>query len=406
MEKIKIGILREGKVPPDRRVPFTPKQCAMLKNTFGRIELYIQPSAVRSFSDSEYADEGITLSEDLSGCDVLIGVKEVNIIDLIENKKYLFFSHTVKKQKYNRDLLRAVLDKKIQLIDYELLKNKDQKRIIGFGRFAGIVGAYNALYAYGLKTNLFELRRAKDCLNRKEMEAELLKVKFEEKAKIVLTGFGKVGNGAREILDLLPILEVSPSEFLNESYTEPVFTHLESSDYYQKKSDKSFEKSEFYHNPELYEATLDDYVQKSEVYISCHFWNHAAPKLLTLEDLKKCTALKVVADISCDIAGPIACTLRPSSIADPLYGYNVENELEGDWKEENNIVVMAVDNLPTELPKEASEDFGNQLMKSVFPHFLNGDSERIIFNASETNLDGKLNEKYLFLQNFVDGILS
>jgi len=406
MEKIKIGILREGKMPPDRRVPFTPKQCAMLKNTFGGIELYVQPSAVRSFSDSEYAAEGITLSEDLSRCDVLIGVKEVNISDLIDNKKYMFFSHTAKKQKYNRDLLRVILDKKIQLIDYELLKTADHKRIIGFGRFAGIVGAYNALYAYGLKTNLFALKRAKDCADRKEMEAELVKVKFEPKAKIVLTGFGKVGNGAREILDLLPILEVSPSEFLNETYTESVFTHLESSDYYQKKSDKSFEKTEFYQNPELYEATLVEYVQKSEVYISCHFWNNAAPKLLTVEDLKKCTALKVVADISCDIADPIACTLRPSTIADPLYGYNVEGHTEGDWKEENNIVVMAVDNLPTELPKEASEDFGNQLIQGVFSHFLNNDSEGIIFNASETNLEGKLNKKYLFLQDFVDGVLT
>ncbi|MGJ8661526.1 MAG: NAD(P)-dependent oxidoreductase [Bacteroidota bacterium] len=404
MEKIKIGILREGKVPPDRRVPFTPKQCAMLKNTFTGIELFVQPSNVRSFEDKEFENEGISLREDLSNCDVLIGVKEVNTSDLIENKKYLFFSHTVKKQKYNRDLLKAILDKKIQLIDYELLKNADGKRIIGFGRFAGIVGAYNAFYAYGLKTKLFKLKRAKDCFDRKEMESELVKIQFEPNTKIVLTGFGKVGNGAREILDLLPILEVSPSEFLTEEYSEPVFTHLETSDYYQKKSDKSFDKSEFYRNPELYEACLRQYVERAEVYMSCHFWSNSSPKLLTNEDLKKCSSLKVVADISCDIADPIACTVRSSTIADPIYGYNVEEHCEADWNIEKNIMVMAVDNLPTELPKEASEDFGNQLIKNVLPHFLNGDREGVLFGASETNLEGNLNPKYDYLQEYVDGV--
>ena len=402
MEKIKIGILREGKVPPDGRVPFTPKQCAMLKSTFSAIELYVQPSPIRAFTDGEYTDSGVILKEDLSECDVLLGVKEVNISDLIEGKKYMFFSHTVKKQKYNRDLLAAILEKKIQLIDYELLKNVDGKRIIGFGRFAGIVGAYNALYAYGLKTNLFELKRPKDCSDRKEMEAELVKVRFEPKAKIVMTGFGKVGNGSREIMDLLPIMEVSPTEFINETYTEAVFTHLETSDYYRKKSDKSFDRTEFYQNPELYEAYLVDYVQKSDVYISCHFWNNSAPKLLTNEDLKKCKALKVVADITCDIADPIATTVRASTIADPIYGYNIDLHAEDDWKVEKNILVMAVDNLPTELPKEASEDFGNQLIKNILPHFLNDDAEGIIFNASETNLKGTLNPNYAFLQDYVD----
>lgn len=404
MGKIKIGILREGKVPPDRRVPFTPKQCALVNNTYAGVEIFIQPSPLRTFADSEYEEVGIKLKEDLSDCDILIGVKEVNINDLIPVKKYMFFSHTVKKQKYNRDLLRAILDNKIQLIDYELLKNADGKRIIGFGRFAGVVGAYNALYAYGMKTKLYELKRAKDCSDRKEMEAELSKVRFVPKDKIVLTGFGKVGYGAREIMDLLPILEVSPEEFLTQEFNEPVFTHLESSDYYQRKSDKGFDKREFYQNPGDYEATLHKYVEKSEVYISCHFWNNRAPKLLTNEHLKKCPALKVVADISCDIADPIACTLRPSSIADPLYGYNVENHTEVNWQSDNSIVVMAVDNLPTELPKEASEDFGNQLIKNVLPHLLTGDRDGIIANGSETTLNGELNEKYSFLSDYVNAI--
>jgi saccharopine dehydrogenase (NAD+, L-lysine-forming) len=402
MEKIKIGILREGKVPPDRRVPLTPKQCAMVGNTFSGVQLFVQPSPIRAFEDKEYLDAGIKLKEDLSDCDILIGVKEVNLNDLISNKKFMFFSHTIKKQKYNRDLLRSILDKKIQLIDYELLKNTEGKRVIGFGRFAGIVGAYNALYAYGLKTKLFELKRAKDCADRKEMEAELEKVQFAPKDKIVLTGFGKVGYGAREIMDLLPIMEVSPEEFLKQVFNEPVFTHLETADYYQRKTDKSFEKGDFYQNPDAYDATLYKYVEKAEVYISCHFWNNAAPKLLTNQQLKNCTTLKVVADISCDIADPIVCTVRPSTIEEPLYGYNVEQHSEADWKNEANIVVMAVDNLPTELPKEASEDFGNQLIKNILPHLLTDDREGVIGNGSETTLEGKLNERYNFLMDYVN----
>ncbi len=406
MEKIKIGILREGKIPPDRRVPFTPKQCAMLKKTFTGIEIIVQPSLVRAFEDSEFEDEGILVQEDLSDCDLLIGVKEVNISDLIENKKYMFFSHTVKKQKHNRELLRSILEKKIQLIDYELLKNPDGKRIIGFGRFAGIVGAYNAFYAYGLKTKLFDLKRAKDCFDRKEMESELSKIRFEPSTKIVLTGFGKVGNGAREILDLLPIMEVAPNEFLTENYSEPVFTHLETADYYRKKSDKSFDKSEFYNNPELYESNLNEYIEKANIYMSCHYWNNASPKLLTNEDLKKCLSLKVVADISCDIADPIACTVRSSTIADPIYGYNVNEEREANWRDDTSIVVMAIDNLPTELPRESSEDFGNQLIKNVLPLFIHNDNEGILFNASQTNHEGNLNKKYQFLQDYVNGVIT
>jgi saccharopine dehydrogenase (NAD+, L-lysine forming) len=403
MENIKIGILREGKVPSDRRVPLTPKQCAMVSNTFAGIELFVQPSPIRAIADEEYREAGITLKEDLSGCDILIGVKEVNISDLIPNKKFIFFSHTAKKQKYNRDLLLSILEKKIQLIDYELLKNKDGKRVIGFGRFAGIVGAYNALYAYGLKTKLFELKRVKDCADRKEMESELAKVQFAPKNKIVITGFGKVGYGAREIMDLLPIMEVSPEEFLRQEFNEAVYTHLETSDYYQRKSDKSFDKGDFYKNPGDYEATLYKYVEKSEVYMSCHFWNNSAPKLLTNEQLKKCVDLKVVADISCDIADPIACTIRPSTIADPLYGYSIEHQSEANWQHENNIVVMAVDNLPTELPIEASEDFGNQLIKNVLPHLLSGDRDGLISNGSETTLEGKLNDRFSFLLDYVNG---
>ena len=163
MEKIKIGVIREGKVPPDKRVPLTPKQCKLLETRYPNVELVVQPSPVRAYSDQAYLDEGVTMNEDLSSCDIILGVKEVNIEDLIPGKKFMFFSHTIKKQPYNRDLLRAIMDKNIQLIDYEVLKNKSNKRVIGFGRYAGIVGCYNGLRTFGLKHDLYELKAANQC---------------------------------------------------------------------------------------------------------------------------------------------------------------------------------------------------------------------------------------------------
>lgn len=402
MNKIKFGILREGKVPPDRRVPFTPGQCAQVLKNFSNIELVVQPSPVRAFPDEMYTDAGITLQEDLSDSDIIMGVKEVNISDLIPNKKFLFFSHTSKEQAYNRGLLKAILEKKIQLIDYELLTNKEGRRVTGFGRFAGVVGSYNAFYALGKKNKSFDLKRVHTCFDRVEMEEQLKQVKLDSNFKLVLTGFGKVGYGAREILELLPIKEVSPEEFISESFDEAVFTHLDTEDYYQRESDGEFVVEEFYENPEGYISTLNKYVEHADMYMACHFWDNEAPKLLTHDDIKNCKNLKVIADISCDIADPIASTLRPSTIADPLYGYNRDTQSEGDWQEEGNLVVMAVDNLPCELPKEASEEFGKQLIGNIIPHLLNGDTEGRIYNASETTLNGKLNEPFSYLQEFLN----
>jgi saccharopine dehydrogenase (NAD+, L-lysine-forming) len=403
MSLIKIGLLREGKVPPDKRVPLTPEQCKLVIGQYKNVEIVIQPSEVRAISNEEYESKGIKLQEDLSDCDILMGVKEVNVSDLIPNNKFLFFSHTIKKQSYNRGLLQSILDNKIQLIDYEALSNSERKRIIGFGRFAGIVGAYNGVYAYGKKTGLYDLKRVRDCFDRKEMETELQKVKLNKNVKLVLTGFGKVGYGAREVIDLVAIKEVSPEEFLSDNFEEPVFTHLETADYYLPKDGKEFNKDDFYKNGTNYISTLGNYVSDADIYMACHFWSKHSPNLLTQEDLQAAKHLKVVADISCDIAGPIASTLRPSNIETPLYGYNPSTGLEDDWKKEGNLVVMAVDNLPCELPKEASEDFGSQLIKNILPHLLGADIEGIIERGSETNIDGKLTNGFSYLQDYVEG---
>ncbi|MEJ6777810.1 MAG: NAD(P)-dependent oxidoreductase [Crocinitomicaceae bacterium] len=405
MKKIKIGVIKEGKVPPDKRVPLTPKQCHLVETIYPNVEVIVQPSHIRAYSDADYLAEGIRMSEDLSECEIILGVKEVNISDLIPNKKFLFFSHTLKKQPYNRDLLQAVLDNKIQLIDYEALKNMSNKRLIGFGRYAGVVGCYNGLLTYGLKHELYELKAANKCADRKEVEEELKKVILPQNTKIILTGFGRVGHGAREILELLPIKEVAPDEFLNQTFDFPVYTQLEVEEYYTKCDDSEFIKREFYSNPELYKSDFKKYLSQSDMYIPCHYWSNKADYIITREDLKTDDVrLSVVADISCDIDCAVACTIRPSKIADPIYGYDPITESEVDFKSKGVIAVMAVDNLPCELPLDASEDFGRELIKEVFPSLILDDKDLIIARGSETTLYGELSEDFQYLESYLKGL--
>ncbi|MBI1835628.1 MAG: alanine dehydrogenase [Flavobacteriia bacterium] len=401
---MKLGIIREGKVPPDKRVPLTPKQCKQLEAKFPNVKIIVQPSPIRAYKDDEYIAEGITVQEDLTECSIIAGVKEVNISDLIPNKKFMFFSHTLKKQSYNRKLLQAILEKNIQLIDYEALKNKENKRIIGFGRYAGIVGTYNGFLTYGLKHKLYTLKHANQCSNRIEVEEELKKVVLPADTRIVLTGFGRVGNGAREIMDLLPIKEVSPEEYLAGTFNEPIFTQLEVEDYYGRKDGKPFDKKDFYTNPSEYKSTFSRFLENTDMYIPCHFWSDKSPYIITRQDLKNPNnRLSVVADISCDIDSAIGCTIRPSTIIDPIYGYNPITESEDDMLKEGVIAVMAVDNLPCELPLDASEDFGNTLLKYIFPAMFIEDPDLIIDRGSETTLNGELSSYFTYLKEYVKG---
>lgn len=399
-----IGIIREGKTPPDKRVPVTPKQCKKLLETYLGLEIFVQPSPVREIPDSAYADAGIALKEDLSECDIIMGVKEVPIDMLIPGKTYIFFSHTFKKQPYNRKLLKAILDKKVRLIDYEVLTDANDKRLIGFGRYAGIVGTYNALLAYGKKQGAFDLKPADKCHDRKEVEQELKKVKLPNDFKLVMTGGGRVGHGALEILNLVDIKKVSPKDYLTKKFDTAVFTQLSVRDYVKTTDGSEFKASEFYADPKCYASNFMRFAKESDLYVACHYWDSDAPFIFTREDAKNPDfRIRVVADISCDIDGPVASTLRPSTIADPLYGYNPQTESEVDFMDPKAIGVMAVDNLPCELPKDASEDFGNELIKNIFPELLGKEKSSVIAGATQTTLDGELAEDYKYLQNYVDG---
>lgn len=401
---IKVGIIKEGKTPPDKRVPLTPEQCKQVLNQYDDVEIVVQKSPIRAFNDKQYQEAGLQLVDDLSNCDVIMGVKEVNIEDLIPNKHFFFFSHTIKKQPYNRELLKAIVERNIQLTDYEVLTNEKGARLIGFGRYAGIVGCYNGLRTYGLKHDLYHLKPANECDDRVEMEAEMEKIKLPKDTKIVLTGFGRVGNGAREIMALTGIREVTPLAFRQDEFDEPVFTHLDVEHYNQRDDQKPFDRRAFFKDGSDHTSVFSKYLKEADLYIACHFWKEGSPFIFTREDLKqKEVRTSVVADISCDIDGPVACTIRPSTIADPIYGYHPEKEKEVDFRDKDAIAVMAVDNLPCELPKDASEDFGGELIKHIFTALFGEDPTKIIARGSETTKEGKLSSYFTYLQDYLEG---
>lgn len=402
MVKTILGVIKETKTPPDKRVPLTPAQCVDVMKRFPEVEVIVEKSDIRSYKDEEYAAQGVRLVDRAFEADILMGVKEVKIDYLLPNKKYFFFSHTFKKQPYNRKLLQAILEKKIQLIDYETLTDKNKHRIIGFGRYAGIVGCYNGFLAYGKKHGLFTLKPAYQCADRREMEAELAKIQLPDDTKIVVTGSGRVGGGAREILEMIGLQEVNAQDFLHASFNLPVFTQLDAGDYYAKADGSAFDSAAFHKNGAGHVSTFGRYLKVAHMYIPCHYWSSTSPIIVTREDLAAADCkTTVIADISCDIDGPIASTIRPSTIEDPHYGYNPKTGLEGDFMDAACIGVVAVDNLPCELPKDASVDYGNDLINRVLPHLFGADPDRVIERASETDLNGNLMPDFAYLSDYV-----
>lgn len=399
---IKIGLIQEGKIPVDKRVPLTPNQAVELQKKF-EVKVVAQSSRIRCFSDEDYTTVGIEVVEDISDCDILLGVKEVPLNELVENKTYFFFSHTTKEQPYNQNLLKTIIDKKIRLIDYEGLTDNKGARVVAFGRYAGIVGAYNGVMTYGKRFSLFNLRPAHACYDLEDLKSEFAKVKLPP-IKIILTGRGRVSKGAEEVLKGMGISEVSPDVFLAEQFDKPVYAQIHSDEYNKTKDGGPFEIKEFHSNPIEFEGDFLKYSREADILIAGAFWDPDAPVLFTKEDATKpAFKIKVIADITCDIEGSIPSTLRPSTIDDPVYDYSAnEGSEQLAFSNEDNITVMAVDNLPCELPINASNDFGRQLIDNVLPHLFTGDKEDVIKRATITE-NGKLTEKYSYLQNFLEG---
>ena len=399
---MKFAVIQERKSPPDRRVVLDPKSCKNLLSTFPSAELIIESSPIRAFSDIDYSSAGLEVVADVSAAEVLIGVKEVPIEALIPNKSYFFFSHTIKKQPYNRKLLQAILDKNITLYDHETLVNESNHRLIGFGYYAGVVGAYNGLRALGLKLNCYELPKATDLNDRAALNAQLDLLTIPN-VKIILTGSGRVGQGAKEILDHLNIKKVSVDQFINNSFKEAVYVQLDVLDYCKRKDGTTLGKKDFFNYPEAYQSTFDRFTSVADFFIAGHFYGKGAPAFFTREQAKSPRFnLKVVADISCDIDGPVACTIRPSTIDKPIYGYDAETETEVNFSNASAIAVMAVDNLPCELPKDASEGFGHTFVEKIIPAFFNQDAFGVLKRSKMTE-NGKLTDAFSYLQAYIEG---
>lgn len=399
---ITFAIIKERKSPPDRRVVFSPEKCQEVIKQFPDARIIVEASDVRIFPDEAYREAGFEVMDDVTEADVMLGVKEVPVDALIPNKKYFYFSHTIKKQPYNRKLLKAMLEKNIQMFDHETIVNADKHRLIGFGYYAGLVGAYNGFRGLGLRDKLFELPKVEHLADLEAVKAELDKITLPN-IKIILSGTGKVTRGAKEILDHLKIREVTDADYLSKDFNEPVYCLIDVSEYNKRKDGGEFDKEEFYEDPSNYESDFMKYAKVSDVFFTGHFYGNGAPYLFTREDAKSPDfKINLVADISCDVDGPIACTIRSSTIADPFYGYNPKSESETAFDAPGAITVMAVDNLPCELPKDASEGFGDMFLDNVIPAFFNDDADGILQRARITTEDGKLTPRFAYLKDYVE----
>lgn len=399
---MKIGIIREGKMPPDSRVPLTPEQCKQLIEVHG-VDLCVQPSPGRCYSDQEYLAFGVPMQEDLSDCTILLGVKEVPTEELLADKTYFFFSHTIKEQAYNRKLLQTVLRKRIRLIDYEVLTDEMGKRVIAFGYFAGMVGAHNGLFTYGARTDSFQLPQMKFFHDYEEAKMAYRLQKWPA-IKIVLTGTGRVGTGAAHVLRDMGIHQVAPEDFLNVFFEEAVFTQLRVADYVRPRDHHEFTTRDFYDHPDQFESAFAPFTRVADIMINGIFWDKRAPAFFTMEDMQKDDfKIQVIADVTCDIApvSSIPSTLRASTIAQPVFGFDPLTGKEVPAHTPGCVDMMTIDNLPNELPRDASESFGNQFIDHVFAELVRGKSDML--DRATIAEDGKLGAHFGYLADYVNG---
>lgn len=395
-----IGLIRERKNPPDTRVPLTPKQCAHIMATYPGVTISVEPSSNRCYSDAEYQQEGIKITEDLSACDVLLGVKEVPVDKLIEGKTYFFFSHTKKKQPYNQTLMHALIEKHIRMVDYECLTHADEQRILGFGLYAGIVGAHNGLLTYGKKFELYDLPAAHEIKDYDTLRTIYEQVKLPN-IKIVMTGSGKVAAGILEVMTHFDIESVEPEDFLTHQYDYPVYTHLKGASLYARKDNDLFSRDDFHANPEAYKCLYSKYIPQTDILMNGIYWDKHIARLFEKQDIQRNDwRASVISDITCDIDGSVPINLEASTIANPVYGVNRKTiEKEAPFQNDRNVIdVMAVDNLPNELPRDASQYFGAHFEKFVLSELLSGNSD--IIKRATICEDGTLTDNYAYLIDY------
>jgi len=395
---LKIGLIREGKIPHDNRVALTPAQCKWLQKNFDDVQVAAQHSEIRCYTDQEYERAGVEVREDISDCNLFLGIKEVPVDMLMEGKTYMFFSHTKKKQPANQHLFKAILDKKITLIDYECLEHDDGTRIIGFGFFAGIVGAHNGMMAYGNRTGEFKLGRVGSVNSFQKLIHTYFGLKLPN-IKIAVTGTGRVAHGVLEIMNLMGIHEVEPEEYLETEFSYPAYVHLKGADLYVHKETGRYNRNDFHNNPQQYNCVFTNFISNTDILVNGIYWEKNIPRLFEMADLKRDDfRIKTIADITDDLHGSVPCNLGDSNIADPVYGVDKTSFEKTLPYLPNSVDVMAVGNLPNELPRDASRYFGEQLIKYVLDDIRTGGS-KLISNATMVDA-GKLNEPFLYMKDY------
>jgi alanine dehydrogenase len=398
---VRIGLLKEGKIPPDNRVALTPAQCKWLQKTYPVLKFLVQSSPHRCFSDKEYQRAGIEVVEDLKDCDILLGIKEVPVDDLLRGKTYLFFSHTRKKQSHNQKLLQTILQKKITLIDYECMEHEDGQRIIGFGFFAGVVGAHNGMMAYGERTGLFQLGRVYKQRDFKQLIHSYFGVKLPN-IKIAVTGSGRVAHGILEIMNLMEVVELEKEEFVSREFSYPVYVQLKGADLYRHIKKGDYSREHFHNYPEEYECLFDQYIPHTDILMNGVYWDVNVPRLFRIERVSDPDfRIQVIADVTDDVNGSIPINLGDQTIENPVYGVDRFSFQKTPPYQPNSVDIMAVGNLPNELPRDASKYFGEQLIKYVLPDMITN-SSRIIEEATIAK-NGFLTERFEYLQEYAEG---
>lgn len=393
-----IGLIREGKIPADNRVALTPGQCKWLQKHMDGCKILVQRSPNRCFSDQEYAEAGIELTDDLSACSILLGIKEVPVDMLLANKTYLFFSHTKKKQPYNRALMHAMVDKNITLIDYECLEHEDGQRIIGFGFFAGIVGAHNGIMCYGNRSGAYHLNRVVNVKDYRELIHTYFGLKLPN-IKIAVTGSGRVAHGILEIMNLMDVQEIEPDEYMSRSFSYPVYVHLKGADLYRHKKIGTYQRDHFHTSPGEYECVFKQYYPHTDILMNGIYWDQQIPRLFELDDMKDASfCIQTIADITDDKGGSVPCNLGDGTIDDPVYGVDKNNVERTQPYLPGSVDVIAVGNLPNELPRDASKYFGEQLMKYVLEDIRKGGTD--ILDRATILRDGKLTSHFEYLSDY------
>lgn len=400
MPKLTIGLIREGKVQQDNRVALTPSQCKTLQDTYTDLKIIVEPSPIRCFTDEAYQEAGIEVIRNMEACDLLIGIKEVPEDQLIPGKTYMFFSHTIKQQAYNRDMLRAILENNIRLIDHELIADNEGKRLIGFGHYAGVVGAHYGLMMYGKKTGAYQLIPAHEAENYATLAAYLQATDFPP-MKALIAGTGNVADGAQELLAYAGFQEVSPEDFKTIVPTKPCYTKLGLNELYKRKDGKPFDREAFKANPEDHYSDFLSYAEETDILVNAVYWEPGIPRHFNVQDTKNPVfKVKVIADVSCDIEGSVPITKQHTLPEDPVYGIDPQQQSITAPYQPSTIDIMAISNLPNQLPKDASHDFGEVMKQTILPAYLE-DPEQHMFKDATITRNGDLTEPYQYLTSFL-----